>query len=114
MSSKLLIAIIQEEDYETVVSALNKEHFYLTRLSSSGGFLRKKNYTIMMAVPEEEHDHVVQILKNTASKRRHVVRKSPLTLAGAHGLEAGTHIPSEMDIGGVTLFTMPLDSIEKF
>ena len=46
-NSKLVLAIIQEEDYESVVSGLNQHGFFVTKLSSSGGFLRKKNITIL-------------------------------------------------------------------
>jgi uncharacterized protein YaaQ len=112
--SKLLLAIIQEDDYDAVVTALNKEHFFVTRLSSSGGFLRRKNITIMIGVSDNEHDKVVQILKDNASKRKQTIRRMPISLVGSHGLEASAAIPVEIDVGGVTLFTLPLDSIEKF
>lgn len=113
-SNKLIFAIIQEDDYDAVVTALNQEHYFVTRLSSSGGFLRRKNITIMIGVNQHNHDQVVQILKDNASKRKQTIRKMPIALAGAHGLEAGAAIPVEIDVGGVTVFTVPLDSIEKF
>ena len=104
---KLLLAIIQEDDYDAVVGALNREHFFVTRLSSSGGFLRRKNITIMLGVEGDEHDKAVKILRDT-------IRCMPVSLASSHGLEASAAIPVEIDVGGVTLFTLPLDSIEKF
>ena len=114
MSSKLILAILQEDDYDAVVTALNQEHFFVTRLSSSGGFLRRKNITIMIGVQEEDREKVIRILRENASKRKQTIRKMPITLAGAHGLEAGAAIPVEIDVGGVTAFTIPLDSIEKY
>ena len=111
---KLLLAIIREDDYDAVVGALNREHFFVTRLSSSGGFLRRKNITIMLGVEDDEHEKVVKILRDNASKRRQTIRCMPVSLASSHGLEASAAIPVEIDVGGVTLFTLPLDSIEKF
>ncbi|MGI6029229.1 MAG: cyclic-di-AMP receptor [Candidatus Heteroscillospira sp.] len=114
MSNKLILAVLQEDDYDAVVTALNQEHFFVTRLSSSGGFLRRKNITIMIGVQDEEQEKVVSILKANASKRKQTIRKMPITLAGAHGLEAGAAVPVEIDVGGVTVFTIPLDGIQKF
>lgn len=114
MSNKLILAVLQESDYDAVVTALNSEHFFVTRLSSSGGFLRKKNITVMLGVDESEVSKVAQILKNNASTRKHIVRKIPLNFAGAHGLEAGAASPVEVDTGGVTIFVLPLDSIDKY
>ena len=59
-------------------------------------------------------EKVVKILRDNASKRRQTIRCMPVSLASSHGLEASAAIPVEIDVGGVTLFTLPLDSIEKF
>ena len=48
--NKLILAILQEEDYDQTVEMLNEKHFFVTKLSSSGGFLKKKNVTIMIGV----------------------------------------------------------------
>ena len=50
---KLVLAIIQEADYDMVVSALTEHSFYVTQLSSTGGFLKKKNVTIMIGVDDD-------------------------------------------------------------
>ena len=38
---KLVLAVLQEEDYDGTVTALNQHGFFVTKLSSSGGFLRR-------------------------------------------------------------------------
>ena len=43
---KLVIAVLQEDDYDNTVSSLITHHIFVTKLSSSGGFLRKKNIKI--------------------------------------------------------------------
>ena len=45
--SKLIMAVVQEDDYDATVSQLNKNGFFVTMLSSTGGFWKKKNITIM-------------------------------------------------------------------
>ena len=49
--SKLIMAVVQEDDYDATVSQLNKNGFFVTMLSSTGGFWKKKNITIMLGVP---------------------------------------------------------------
>ena len=41
--NKLVLAVLQEEDYDGTVAALNQHGFFVTKLASSGGFLKKKN-----------------------------------------------------------------------
>ena len=40
--SKLIMAVVQEDDYDATVSQLNKNGFFVTMLSSTGGFWKKK------------------------------------------------------------------------
>ena len=46
---RLLFAILRKEDYDETVSQLTSHGFFVTRLSSSGGFLKKENVTLMLA-----------------------------------------------------------------
>ena len=41
-SEKLMIAVLQGEDYSEAIEELNGKGFYVTILNSKGGFLRKK------------------------------------------------------------------------
>ena len=111
---KLILAIIQEADYDMVVSALTEHSFYVTQLSSTGGFLRKRNVTIMIGVEVEQLEMVLQILKECAGHRKEVV----YTMTGgghtAHGAGTAPAIPIQVDTGGTTVFVMDLDSLEKY
>ena len=39
--SKLILSVLQGDDYDNTVSELNKAGFFVTMLSSTGGFLKK-------------------------------------------------------------------------
>ena len=39
--NKMIMAVVQEDDYDTTVSELNKQGFFVTMLSSTGGFWKK-------------------------------------------------------------------------
>ena len=45
---KLILAVLQGDDYHEVVSQLNQNGYYATLLHSSGGFLKKRSMTIMI------------------------------------------------------------------
>lgn len=60
---KLVIAVLQGDDYPDVVKDLNDHGYYVTLLNSSGGFLKKKSKTIMIGVEDEKLDEVKKILK---------------------------------------------------
>ena len=45
---KMILAIIQDDSYQDVISELNESGFYATILHSSGGFLKKQSVTIMI------------------------------------------------------------------
>jgi len=64
---KLIIAIIRDEDNEPVSQALIAAEFRVTRVASTGGFLRRGNSTLMIGVEDEKVDTAIQVIRaNTA------------------------------------------------
>ena len=47
---KLVLAVIQGDDYADTVDDLNRNGFFATILSSTGGFLKKRSMTLMIGV----------------------------------------------------------------
>lgn len=113
--NKLVLAVLQEDDYEQTVSALSQHGFFVTKLSSSGGFLKKKNITILIGVDSLRYVELIDLLKGRAGKRSKIVYTTPAIIPGAHpetGVSAA--VPIQVEIGGVTVFTMSLDGLDKF
>lgn len=112
--SKLVFAVLQEEDYDSTVHALNDHGFFVTKLSSSGGFLKKKNITILIGTDSAHYIELMDLLKGRAGKRTRTVYTTPTVFHGSH-MEAGVaSAPVQIELGGVTVFTMSLDSLDKF
>ena len=65
--SKLIMAVVQEDDYDATVSQLNKNGFFVTMLSSTGGFWKKKNITIMLGVPADQLDKAGKCLEQVSA-----------------------------------------------
>ena len=51
---KLIIAIVQDEDSTDVIEALTEEDYRVTKLATTGGFLKSGNTTLMVGIEEEK------------------------------------------------------------
>ncbi len=60
---KLIIAIVHHTDGEDILRALTDAHFGVTRISSSGGFLRRGNATLLIGAPAEETAAAIQLIR---------------------------------------------------
>jgi uncharacterized protein YaaQ len=66
---KLIITIISDYDNEPVSQALILADFRVTRIASTGGFLRRGSSTLMIGVPDDKVEEAIQVIhKNLSSK----------------------------------------------
>ncbi len=63
---KLLMAIVWNDHAGDVVAALNEAGIGVTRISTSGGFWRRGNVTLMVAVEDAQIDQVLEIINSKA------------------------------------------------
>ena len=49
---KMILGILNSDDAPVVIQNLNKAGYFVTRLSTSGGFLRAGNVTILVGVED--------------------------------------------------------------
>ena len=67
---KLIIAVVQDEFSTKVVKALMENKYRATKLSSTGGFLKSGNTTLLIGVKDDEVDKVIDIIeKNVKIKK---------------------------------------------
>ncbi len=106
---KLIIAIINKDDSALLTSRLNNEGFMSTKLSTTGGFLRAGNVTMLMGVEEDKVDRCLKIMEECCSKRTQMVS----TGAGSHAEQFFTTLPVEITVGGATVFIVDVDKFIK-
>lgn len=106
---KLIIAIINNDDALYVQEALNENGYYVTKLSSTGGFLKKGNTTILIGTEKEKVDKAIEIINKHARKR---VVKSP-TLPPSEMGEFYNPIMVDVLVGGATIFVVDVERFEK-
>ena len=110
---KLVMAVLQGDDYPDVVRDLNEHGFYVTLLNSSGGFLKKRSMTLMIGVEEPKVQSALDILKQCAGRRKQMTY-SNLSMSAGGPNPSIPMMPVQMDVGGVVVFIMDLDDIQKF
>jgi uncharacterized protein YaaQ len=103
---KLIYVIVRNVDSSYVTEALNKEGFYVTKLASTGGFLREGNTTLMIGTKEEKVDEVISIVKNKCGPRQQIFT-NPI------GNMEYASMNSVVTVGGATIFVMDVDRFEK-
>lgn len=61
---KMIIVIVQDNDADTLTQAFTAGSFRVTRIASTGGFLRRGVVTMLLGVDEEKVDDVFQTVRN--------------------------------------------------
>ena len=109
---KLIIAIVQDEDAGRLVAALMKEGFGVTKLATTGGFLRAGNTTLLAGVEEEKKDACLGIIESVCKSRKQMINSS----LGAFdpSINVGGHSNVEIMIGGATVFVLSVDEFKKY
>lgn len=106
---KLIIAVIQDEDLKGLLKVLVDKRYQATHISSTGGFLRKGNATIMMGVECEKIDEVVDLIKNNCRTRTEILDPA----ISSDVLEWYVPQKAEVQVGGATIFVVDVERFEK-
>jgi uncharacterized protein YaaQ len=107
---KLVVAIVHNEDAKALVDGLLEREFRATRLHSSGGFLRQSNATIIVGVEDAQVDEVVDVVRANCTSRSQVVNPMPPIMEPG---EFFMPYPLEVEVGGATVFVLPVDRVER-
>lgn len=107
---KLVFAIVHSEDGQKVMDELNKNGFSVTKLCSTGGFLKAGNTTLLVGVEEEKLNDVIEIIKKMSKSRKQVLNSSMPT-NGLGGMFMS--YPVEVIVGGATIFVLDVERFEK-
>lgn len=105
---KLILAIVSNDDSASVSSSLTKENFFVTRLATTGGFLRAGNTTIIVGTDDTKVEQVIEIIGNESKRRTEIV---PSTASYDIGRYAT--FPVEVQVGGATIFVLDVEQFQK-
>ena len=108
---KLIISIVQDEDASRLVNQLMKNGYGVTKLATTGGFLKSGNTTLLCGVDDNRFQGCMSIIEKVCKSRKQIA-SSPVTMGGSAGMYAP--YPIEVTVGGATVFVMTVDQFVKF
>ena len=82
---KLLVTIVQDQDANRLMDKLSERGFQFTKVSSTGGFLREGNTTLLIGVREDRKgEEILSIIKeNSETREKSSEKKAKVTVGGA-------------------------------
>jgi len=106
---KLIIAVVSNDDSHSLSNALTKENFAVTKLATTGGFLKIGNTTMLIGTEEERVEKCIEIIKEESKQRTELV---PST--ASYDIGRFATFPVEVQVGGATIFVMDVSQFIKF
>lgn len=102
-----MLAIIQEQDLDETLRALRDLNLPTSYLSTSGGFLGRRNATLLLHLLPQQVEVALQTFRRTCRQR---VEYMTLPLEGAP-FPVPTSLP--VTVGGAIVFTLPVEYFEE-
>lgn len=108
---KLVMAIVQKDDAGTLSDVLRENNYASTVISTTGGFLREGNTTILVGVEQSRLDHLLALIRENCTTRTQFVNPMPPVMEPG---ELYLAQPVEVQVGGATIFVLDVERFEKF
>ena len=108
-AQKLLVVITSDDEADTLIRKLVERGYPATKVSSTGGFLRRGSATILSGVEADDVDDVMNVIREECRARTELVPAQALpfpdTLLATE--------PVEVRVGGAIVFVLPVERFEK-
>jgi len=105
---KMFIAVVQAQDAEIAENTLGALDLPVTRLPSVGGFLGRRNATLLIGLPIDRKPEIEAALRENCRQRVEYIavplESAPLPLPA----------PTPITIGGATIFSIDVEHFEEF
>jgi len=105
---KLVLAIIQDEDAFYLMDLLSAKGFSVTKLASTGGFLRAGNTTFICGVSKERLTEFIEIVEKKCKSRRQIASVNAMSES-----ERFTPFPVEVTVGGANIIILNVEEFRK-
>lgn len=108
---KIILAVIQDKDSNRLANELIDANIRATKLSSTGGFLKAGNSTFIVGIDDNRVDEALDLIKKTCQSRKQYV-STPVTLDIT--MDGQVPYPVEVEVGGATVFVLPVDGFHQY
>ena len=103
----LLLAVVQSQDADAAREALSALGITVAHLPSVGGFLGRRNVTLLIGLPLELRERAVEALNQNCRQRVEFIavplESAPLPLP----------TPTPITVGGATVFALDVEHYEE-
>ena len=100
---KLVMAIVNDDDAFGLMDTLNENGYRVTKLATTGGFLRAGNTTLICGVSEERLGDLMNIIEKKCKSRRQI---TSVNAQNTGATESYVPYPVEVTVGGATIFVL--------
>ncbi|NLX37438.1 MAG: hypothetical protein GXY68_12200 [Chloroflexi bacterium] len=111
MGTKLIVAIVHSDDADQLTTALREGGFSSTKISTTGGFLREGNATMLVGTEEQNVPRVLEIIKNNCHTRTQYVNPLPPVMEPG---ELYMPNPVEVQVGGAVIFVVDVERLIRY
>ncbi|MCD7036624.1 cyclic-di-AMP receptor [Metabacillus sp. GX 13764] len=108
---KLIIAVVQDQDSHHLLNSLTEHNFRVTKLATTGGFLRSGNTTFMIGTEDIRVEKALELIKQNCESREQMV--APVSPMGGNA-DSYVPYPIEVEVGGATVFVVPVEKFHQF
>ena len=106
---KLIVVITSNDEADALINKLVERGYPATKVSSTGGFLRRGNATIFSGVDAGDLDSVIAIIRSECKAHTEYVPAQTLPFPESiHPAE-----PLQVRVGGAIVFVLPVERFEK-
>ena len=103
----LMMAVIQEQDVDQATRAVEALGAPIVYLASTGGFLGRRNATLLIGLPEDLESSLIEALRRACRQR---VEYLTMPVEGA---PMPLPAPVPVTVGGATIFALPVEQFEE-
>jgi uncharacterized protein YaaQ len=106
---KAIVAVVQGQDSIKLGNALRQKGIPFTTIDSTGGFLRERNSTFMMGMPDEQLQRALDVISANCHTRSEYVSSYPSAFDPA---EFYMPRPIEVQVGGASVWVLDVEYFE--
>lgn len=106
---KAVLAVVQGQDTVKLGNALREKGIPFTTIDSTGGFLRERNSTFILAMSNEKLENVLAVIAENCKTRNEYVSSYPSAFDPA---EFYMPRPIEVQVGGASVWVLDVVHFE--
>ena len=107
---KLVLAIVQDADSDDLIDEITNEGYIVTKVISTGGFLKSGNSTIMIGTDDSEVDRLIELISHNCKVREIIKSIQPMNMPGT----SIATLPIKVKVGGATVFVLDVVDFKRF